>query len=115
MNFKALLATLHVAARRPLAGLKACATRGRRRFRNLLVFAFACSACSGSGGIGAVSCGGSGSPAAAAPAGSSSARVAIRQLPAIDLHALLTQRQTLAADEFGGRAAGTHGEETPVA
>src|SRR5436190_9486893 len=82
--------------------------------RSIAFLIFLTSACSGSGGIGAISCGGSGSPAAVAPAGSTSAHVAIGQLPAIDLDALLTHVKTLSSDEFEGRAPGTKGEELSV-
>jgi Zn-dependent M28 family amino/carboxypeptidase len=95
-----------------MAGLKACATRGRR-IRNGLVFLFACSACSGSGGVGAVSCGSS-TPTAYAPGLSTSTHVPIGQLPAIDLDALLAHVKTLSSDEFEGRAPGTKGEELSV-
>src|SRR5689334_17007577 len=72
------------------------------------------SACSGSGGIGAVSCGLGGSPPANAPAASTSGRLPIGQLPAIDLDALLTHVKMLSSDEFEGRAPGTKGEELSV-
>jgi Zn-dependent M28 family amino/carboxypeptidase len=71
------------------------------------------SACSGSGGVGAVSCGAS-TPAVYAPAPSTSTHVPIGQLPPIDLDALLAHTKTLASDEYEGRAPGTKGEELAV-
>ena len=71
------------------------------------------SACSGSGGVGAVSCGSS-TPTAYAPAPSTSTHLPIGQLPAIDLDALLAHTKTLSSDEFEGRAPGTKGEELSV-
>ena len=71
------------------------------------------SACSGSGGVGAVSCGAS-TPAVYAPAPSTSTHVSIGQLPAIDLDALLAHTKTLSSDEYEGRAPGTKGEELSV-
>jgi Zn-dependent M28 family amino/carboxypeptidase len=71
------------------------------------------SACSGSGGVGAVSCGSS-TPTAFAPALSTSTHIPIGQLPAIDLDALLAHTKTLSSDEFEGRAPGTKGEELAV-
>src|SRR5882672_4425069 len=82
--------------------------------RCIAVLCFAASACSGSGGIGAVSCGvaspasGSGAPAA------SSSHIAIGQLPMIDTDALLAHTKTLSSDEYQGRAPGTKGEELSV-
>src|SRR5712691_6727731 len=82
--------------------------------RCIAVLCFAASACSGSGGIGAVSCGvaspasGSGAPAA------SSSYIAIGQLPMIDTDALLAHTKTLSSDEYQGRAPGTKGEELSV-
>src|SRR5580765_1127263 len=71
------------------------------------------SACSGSGGVGAVSCGSSTSTAYV-PAPSTSPHVSIGQLPAIDLDALLAHTKTLSSDEYEGRAPGTKGEELSV-
>jgi hypothetical protein len=71
------------------------------------------SACSGSGGVGAVSCGSS-TPTAYAPAPSTSTHVSLGQLPAIDLDALLAHTKTLSSDEYEGRAPGTKGEELAV-
>jgi len=80
----------------------------------MVLLFFVASACSGSGGVGAVSCG-VGAPASGnAPAASTAARVPIGQLPAIDLDALLTHVKTLSSDEFEGRAPGTKGEELSV-
>ena len=81
------------------------------RYGVVLVFLF--SACSGSGGIGAVSCGGPG-PASVAVSPSATPPLAIGQLPAIDLDALLTHTKRLSSDEFEGRAPGTKGEELSV-
>jgi hypothetical protein len=55
------------------------------------------SACSGSGGVGAVSCGSS-TPTVYAPALSTSTHVPIGQLPAIDVDALLAHTKTLSSD-----------------
>src|SRR5262245_1721273 len=68
------------------------------------------SACSGSGGIGAVSCGIGGSPTL----GSAPARVPMAQLPSLDTDALLEHTKMLSSDEFEGRAPGTKGEELTV-
>jgi Zn-dependent M28 family amino/carboxypeptidase len=81
--------------------------------RAICLLFFAASACSGSGGIGAVSCGGSTSFPAAPPA-SSSQRVPIGQLPRIDMDAVLAHVKALSSDEFEGRAPGTKGEELSV-
>src|SRR5256885_3842987 len=75
-----------------------------------LLFAF--SACSGSGGIGAVSCGPGSSAGSGAP--STSSRIAIGQLPAVDTDKLLAHTTTLSSDEYQGRAPGTNGEELSV-
>src|SRR5262245_44506216 len=75
------------------------------------------SACSGSGGIGAVSCGmGGREPAANGPVASmpGSGHVPIGQLPAIDRDALLAHTKRLSSDEFEGRGPGTKGEELSV-
>jgi len=83
-------------------------------WRSLAVILLLASACSGSGGIGAVSCGGSSStPAAVAPS-SSTVHVTIGQLPSLDMDALLGHVKRLASDEFEGRAPGTKGEELSV-
>src|SRR4051794_27676506 len=78
----------------------------------------AMTACSGSGGIGAVSCGASSPPAASAPAPapppSSNPHAPIGQLPSIDNDALLAHTKVLSSDEFEGRAPGTKGEELTV-
>jgi Zn-dependent M28 family amino/carboxypeptidase len=79
------------------------------RYGVVLLFAF--SACSGSGGIGAVSCGGP-SPAQTAPPASQP--LTIGQLPALDLDALLAHTKTLSSDEFEGRAPGSKGEALSV-
>src|SRR5262245_39441370 len=93
-------------ARFPIAPLKPS--------RSIVLFLFLLtSACSGSGGIGAVSCGSS-TPTTFAPALSTSTHIPIGQLPAIDLDALLTHTKTLSSDEFEGRAPGTKGEELSV-
>jgi Zn-dependent M28 family amino/carboxypeptidase len=82
--------------------------------RSTVLFLFLLtSACSGSGGVGAVSCGSS-TPTVYAPALSTSTHIPIGQLPAIDLDALLAHTKTLSSDEFEGRAPGTKGEELSV-
>jgi Zn-dependent M28 family amino/carboxypeptidase len=81
--------------------------------RSALFLFLLTSACSGSGGVGAVSCGSS-TPTAFAPALSTSTHIPIGQLPAIDLDALLAHTKTLSSDEFEGRAPGTKGEELAV-
>src|SRR5262245_66082065 len=93
-------------ARFPIAPLKSSPS-------TVLFLFLVTSACSGSGGIGAVSCGSS-TPTAYAPAISTSTHIPIGQLPAIDLDALLTHTKTLSSDEFEGRAPGTKGEELSV-
>src|SRR5262245_8330060 len=70
---------------------------------------FVLTACSGSGGIGAVSCGIPGSLAGSAPP-----RVPMAQLPSLDTDALLEHTKKLSSDEFEGRAPGTKGEELTV-
>src|SRR5262245_24005969 len=70
---------------------------------------FVLTACSGSGGIGAVSCGIPGSLAGSAPP-----RVPMAQMPALDTDALLEHTKVLSSDEFEGRAPGTKGEELTV-
>ncbi|HEV2983305.1 MAG TPA: M28 family metallopeptidase [Vicinamibacterales bacterium] len=87
--------------------------RHARWERAICLLFFAASACSGSGGIGAVSCGGSTSLPAAPPA-STSQRVPIGQLPRIDMDAVLAHVKALSSDEFEGRAPGTKGEELSV-
>ena len=76
-------------------------------------------ACSGSGGIGAVSCGGGTTPStstASVPlATASTNQVPIGQLPPIDSDALLAHTKRLSSDEFEGRAPGTKGEDLSVA
>src|SRR4051812_19169555 len=80
-----------------------------------LVFAMSAMACSGSGGIGAVSCGGGGTPSTAVtPAPSVSQHLPIGQLPPLDLDALLVHTKKLSSDEFEGRAPGTKGEDLAV-
>ena len=82
--------------------------------RSTVLFLFLLtSACSGSGGVGAISCGAS-TPPVYAPALSTSPHLAIGQLPAIDLDALLAHTKVLSSDEFEGRAPGTKGEELSV-
>jgi Zn-dependent M28 family amino/carboxypeptidase len=51
-------------------------------------------------------------PAQSAP--STSQRIPIGQMPAIDLDALVTHTKTLSSDEYEGRAPGTKGEELSV-
>src|SRR6185436_3267523 len=81
--------------------------------RSVLFLFLLTSACSGSGGVGAISCGAS-TPPVYAPALSTSIHLPIGQLPAIDLDALLAHTKTLSSDEFEGRAPGTKGEELSV-
>ncbi len=71
---------------------------------------FFLTACSGSGGIGAVSC----SMPAPPGAGSAPPRVPLAQLPSLDTDALLAHTKVLSSDEFEGRAPGTKGEELTV-
>ena len=71
---------------------------------------FFLTACSGSGGIGAVSC----SLPAPPGAGSAPPRVPLAQLPSLDTDALLAHTKVLSSDEFEGRAPGTKGEELTV-
>src|SRR5881296_1954672 len=66
------------------------------------------SACSGSGGIGAVSCGIGG------PVPSGGRPIPIGQLPSLDTDALLEHTKKLSSDEFEGRAPGTKGEDLSV-
>src|ERR1043166_7187272 len=75
--------------------------------------AAALAACSQTGGIGAVSCGGP-PPAPVASVSSSSRPVAIGQLPAIDMDAVLAHTKVLSSDRYEGRAPGTKGEELTV-
>ncbi|HEY6211095.1 MAG TPA: M28 family metallopeptidase [Vicinamibacterales bacterium] len=75
--------------------------------------AAALAACSETGGIGAVSCGGP-PPAPVASVSSSSRPVAIGQLPAIDMDAVLAHTKVLSSDRYEGRAPGTKGEELTV-
>jgi len=70
-------------------------------------------ACSGSGGIGAVSCG-SGGPAPSSARVNVSLRVPIGQLPSVDTNAVLEHTKVLSSDEYEGRAPGTKGEELSV-
>jgi Zn-dependent M28 family amino/carboxypeptidase len=79
--------------------------------RSIVFLILLASACSGSGGVGAVSCGG---PVANAPGLSASQPVPIGQLPAIEMDALLAHVKALSSDEFEGRAPGTKGEELSV-
>ena len=71
---------------------------------------FFLTACSGSGGIGAVSCSLPGPPGA----GSAPPRVPMAQMPSLDTDALLEHTKVLSSDEFEGRAPGTTGEERTV-
>ena len=66
-------------------------------------------ACSGSGGIGAVSCGLPGPAVSQAPS-----RIPLAQLPSLDIDAVLEHTKKLSSDEFEGRAPGTKGEELAV-
>src|SRR5688572_19005699 len=75
-----------------------------------LIALFFLTACSGSGGIGAVSCGMPAPPGA----GSAPPRVPLAQLPSLDTDALLAHTKVLSSDEFEGRAPGTKGEELTV-
>jgi Zn-dependent M28 family amino/carboxypeptidase len=79
-----------------------------KRITLLLVLTTA--ACSGSGGIGAVSCGMS-APASAPMA---ALQPTLGQLPSPDMDALLEHVKKLSSDEFEGRAPGTKGEELSV-
>jgi Zn-dependent M28 family amino/carboxypeptidase len=81
--------------------------------RSIALLCCAAAACSGSGGIGAVSCGVS-SPSSSAPA-SASQHTPIGQLPSIDNDALLAHTKILSSDEYEGRAPGTKGEILSVA
>jgi Zn-dependent M28 family amino/carboxypeptidase len=89
----------------------------RLRSRATFLLCFTAAACSGSGGIGAVSCGGAPPPAAggAQLAPSTSQHRAIGQLPTIDIDGLLAHTKTLSSDEYEGRAPGTKGESLTVA
>src|SRR6266852_5978276 len=83
-----------------------------------IVFLSLTAACSGSGGVGAVSCGGpassgGGPPAQLAP--STSQHTTIGQLPTIDIDALVAHTKMLSSDAFEGRAPGTKGEELSIA
>src|SRR3954452_8336313 len=53
-------------------------------------------------------------PAPAAPLSAGSQHMAIGQLPAIDMTALLQHTRTLSSDQYEGRAPGTKGEELAV-
>ena len=66
-------------------------------------------ACSGSGGIGAVSCGTAG-PTTAGP----SRPIPIGELPSLDADALIAHTKVLSSDEFEGRAPGSKGEDLTV-
>src|SRR6266545_1111368 len=83
-----------------------------------LALAAGLAACSGSGGIGAVSCGiggGSTPPPGNTPSSTATSQpVPLDQLPSIDTDALLAHTRTLSSDEFEGRAPGTKGEELSV-
>src|SRR5258705_4381320 len=83
-------------------------------WRSIVFLFFLASACSGSGGVGAVSCGAS-VPSTSAPPAATSQPVPIGQLPAIDTKELLAHVKALSSDEFEGRAPGTQGEELSVA
>src|SRR5712691_10912204 len=96
------------------------ASRYARASRYIAFLCLAATACSGSGGIGAVSCGvsgpapsGGGTPAQLGP--STSQHTTIGQLPTIDIDALLAHTKMLSSDAFEGRAPGTKGEELSVA
>jgi len=83
-----------------------------------LALAAGLAACSGSGGIGAVSCGiggGSTPPPGNTPSSTATSQpVPLDQLPSIDTDALLAHTKQLSSDEFEGRAPGTKGEELSV-
>src|SRR5215510_1853379 len=113
MKRYALLPVAAAAARLPPSPLRGFGGTRKPSRSTLLFLVLLTSACSGSGGIGAVSCGSS-TPTAYAPALSTSTHIPIGQLPAIDLDALLTHTKTLSSDEFEGRAPGTKGEELSV-
>jgi Zn-dependent M28 family amino/carboxypeptidase len=74
----------------------------------ILLSMIAASACSGSGGIGAVSCG------FGAPAPMTASQPTLGQLPSVDIDALLEHVKKLSSDEFEGRGPGTKGEELSV-
>ncbi len=83
-----------------------------------IVFLSLTAACSGSGGVGAVSCGGPASSGGGPPAQlarSTSQHTTIGQLPTIDIDALVAHTKVLSSDAFEGRAPGTKGEELSVA
>ncbi|MBI3401594.1 MAG: M28 family peptidase [Acidobacteria bacterium] len=73
-----------------------------------LIATLSFSACSGSGGIGAVSCG------VAGPAPMAALQPTLGQLPSPDMDALLAHVKKLSSDEFEGRGPGTKGEELSV-
>src|SRR5437867_207513 len=85
-------------------------SRSNRASRCIAFLCLTAAACSGSGGIGAVSCGiPAGAPTPAAQ------HTPIGQLPPIDVDALLAHTKMLSSDAFEGRAPGTRGEDLSVA
>jgi len=81
------------------------------RFAFILTFATA--ACSGSGGVGAISCG-SGGVKVKYAGDTSQRQTPIGQLPAIDVDKVLAHTKALSSDDFEGRAPGTKGEDRTV-
>src|SRR5262249_38702229 len=85
-------------------------------WRGVALICLSAGACSGAGGVGAVSCGTSAPlpPPSTSASPGGAAHPTIGQLPAIDVNALLQHTRVLSSDEYEGRAPGTKGEERTV-